>query len=131
MHLKALGLTEHNESSWEVALHDEFVPEFWQLPKRARVEITGLMVNLRENGPLLGRPQADTLNGSRYANMKELRFKTDGGVWRVAFAFDPARKAILLVAGDKSGVGQRQFYRNLIRIADMRFERYLRVFRTK
>jgi hypothetical protein len=131
MHLKTLGLVEHNESNWEVALHDEFVPEFWQLPKHARVGITGLMVNLREKGPLLGRPQADTLNGSRYANMKELRFKVDGGVWRVAFAFDPTRKAILLVAGDKSGVGQRQFYRNLIRIADARFERYLETIHVK
>ena len=41
--------------------------------------------------------------GSRHANMKELRFDADDGVWRVAFAFDPKRKAILLVAGDKSG----------------------------
>jgi hypothetical protein len=131
MHLKTLGIPEHNESSWEVALHDEFVPEFWQLPRHARVEITGLMVNLREKGPLLGRPQADTLNGSRYTNMKELRFKANGGVWRVAFAFDPARKAILLVAGDKAGAGQRQFYRNLIRVADARFERYLQAFRAK
>ena len=131
MHLKTLGIAEHNESNWEVALHEEFVPEFWQLPKDARVELAGLMMNLREKGPLLGRPQADTLNGSRYANMKELRFKADGGVWRVAFAFDPARKAILLVAGDKAGVGQRQFYRNLIRIADARFERYLQAFRAK
>jgi hypothetical protein len=89
------------------------------------------MVNLREKGPLLGRPQADTLNGSRYASMKELRFKAGGGVWRVAFAFDPARKGILLVAGDKAGVGQRQFYRNLIRVADARFERYLQAFRAK
>jgi hypothetical protein len=43
---------------------------------------------------------------SRYANMKELRFRADGGVWRVAFAFDPRRNAILLVAGDKSGVSE-------------------------
>jgi len=82
MHLKTLGIAEHNESNWEVALHDEFVPEFWQLPKDARVELAGLMMNLREKGPLLGRPQADTLNGSRYANMKELRYKADGGAWR-------------------------------------------------
>jgi len=45
----------------------------------------------------------DTLKGSRYANMKELRFSAADGEWRVAFAFDPRRAAILLVAGDKSG----------------------------
>jgi hypothetical protein len=43
--------------------------------------------------------------------MKEIRFNAADGVWRVAFAFDPNRRAILLVAGDKSGIGQRQFYK--------------------
>ena len=76
-------------------------------------------------GPMLGRPKVDTLNGSRHANMKELRFNADDGVWRVAFAFDPNRQAYLLVAGDKSGVGERQFYRELIRKADERFDRHL------
>jgi hypothetical protein len=56
--------------------------------------------------------------------MKELRFSAADGEWRVAFAFDTKRKAILLVAGDKSGVGQKQFYRELIRKADGRFERH-------
>ena len=60
----------------------------------------------------MGRPRVDTLNGSRHANMKELRFTAGGGVWRVAFAFDPEGKAILLVAGDKSGIGERRFYRH-------------------
>jgi hypothetical protein len=41
--------------------------------------------------------------------LKELRFEADGGVWRVAFAFDPKRKAILLVAGDKSGGSEKRF----------------------
>jgi hypothetical protein len=48
-----------------------------------------------------------------------------GGEWRVAFAFDPKRKAILLVAGDKSGVSERRFYRELIRKADDRFDTHL------
>jgi hypothetical protein len=46
--------------------------------------------------------------------MRELRFKADGGVWRVAFAFDPERNAILLVAGDKSGASEKKFYKRLI-----------------
>ena len=54
--------------------------------------------------------------------MKEMRL---GGEWRVAFAFDPERNAVLLVAGDKSGGGGRRFYRALIRKADKRFERHL------
>lgn len=62
----------------------------------------------------MGRPRVDTLNGSKRANMKELRFDAADGVWRIAFAFDPKRKAILLVAGDKSGVSEKKFYKALI-----------------
>ena len=62
-----------------------------------------------------------------YALCGILRFTAAGGVWRVAFAFDPERKAILLVAGDKSGIGERRFYRQLIKKADERFARALAV----
>jgi hypothetical protein len=57
--------------------------------------------------------------------MKELRFGAAGGEWRVAFAFDTRRVAILLAAGDKSGGSERQFYRALIRKADGRFDAHL------
>jgi len=57
--------------------------------------------------------------------MKELRFDAADGVWRVAFAFAPNRKAILLVAGEKSGGGEKRFYRQLIAKADKRFEAHV------
>lgn len=57
--------------------------------------------------------------------MKELRFNTKDGTWRVAFAFDPKRCAIILVAGDKSGGSQRKFYQHLIQKADQRFREHL------
>ncbi len=57
--------------------------------------------------------------------MKELRFDAGGGVWRVAYAFDPERKAVLLVAGDKSGVSEMRFYKALIRKADARFDQHI------
>ena len=57
--------------------------------------------------------------------MKELRVRADGGVWRIAFAFDPKRKAILLAAGNKRGIQDKRFYRDLIRIADRRFANHL------
>ena len=57
--------------------------------------------------------------------MKELRFDADRGVWRLAFAFDAERKAVLLVAGDKSGVNERRFYKQLIKRADARFDQHL------
>lgn len=90
-----------------------------------QTEILALGIVLQQLGPQLGRPRVDTLSGSRHSNMKELRFSAAGGEWRVAFAFDPRRKAILLVAGDKSGGSQKRFYRELIRKADQRFDRHL------
>jgi hypothetical protein len=117
--------------NWDVIFHDEFVPEYRSFSKIVQVELVALTVNLQERGPLLGRPQVDTLNGSGHANMKELRFNADGGVWRVAFAFDMERKAILLVAGNKAGVAKERFYRDLIRVADRRFSQHLEALRAK
>jgi hypothetical protein len=96
-----------------------------KLHEDVRTEILALARLLQQLGPQLGRPRADTLNGSRHANMKELRFSAADGEWRVAFAFDPKRKAILLVAGDKSGGSEKRFYRELIRKADDRFDAHL------
>ena len=111
--------------SWTVEVAEEFEPEFFALPLKVRRTILALSRLLREFGPQLGRPRVDTLNGSRHANMKEMRFSAADGEWRVAFAFDPARRAILLAAGDKSGGGERRFYRALIAKADKRFDRHL------
>jgi hypothetical protein len=110
---------------WVVEMADEFEPEFDALHEDVQTEILALSLVLEEFGPQLGRPRVDTLNGSRHANMKELRFSAADGEWRVAFVFDPKRKAILLVAGDKSGVSEKRFYRELIRKADNRFDAHL------
>lgn len=94
---------------WTVLFHEEFEPEFDAIEVSVQDEILALATRLEAKGPSMGRPHADTLKGSHFANMKELRFSAGGGVWRVAFAFDPVRQAVLLVAGDKSGVAQQRF----------------------
>ena len=111
--------------AWDVAIGDEFKPEFFELHEDVRTELLALTLMLQEFGPQLGRPRVDTLNGSRHANMKELRFSAADGEWRVAFAFDTKRKAVLIVAGDKSGGSEKRFYRELIRKADERFDAHL------
>ena len=109
---------------WKVDFHPAFDPEFDALATEVQDELLAQAKFLETFGPMLGRPRVDTLKGSRHANMKELRF-TAGGVWRVAFAFDPERRAILLVAGNKAGVAERRFYRELIGKADQRFDLHL------
>ena len=110
---------------WTVEIGDEFEPEFNELHEDVRTELLALSPLLQQFGPQLGRPRVDTLNGSRHANMKELRFSAPDGEWRVAFAFDRTRSAILLVAGDKSGVSKKNFYKRLIAKADERFDAHL------
>lgn len=111
--------------SWSVLFHDDFAAEFAGLAESLQDELLAHAVLLRDFGPGLGRPTVDTLKGSKHANMKELRFGWAGEVWRVAFAFDPARQAILLVGGDKGGADQRRFYKRLIALADERFDAHL------
>ena len=111
--------------TWTVAFLEDFDTEFLEFPEDVQDELLAMAKLLEQFGPTLKRPRADTLSGSKYANMKELRFSAADGEWRVAFAFDPKREAILLVGGDKSGVSQKQFYKNLIRKADDRFDKHL------
>jgi hypothetical protein len=111
--------------TWNVDLADELEAEWDELPSDVQDEILAHGKLLEQFGPQLGRPRVDTLKGSRYGNMKELRFDAADGVWRVAFAFDPRRRAVLLIAGDKSGTPQHRFYRQLIEKADARYAAHL------
>ena len=110
---------------WVVRLAEEFEQELLNLEREVRNKLAATALLLEANGPQLGRPHVDTLKGAKHPNMKELRFVAAGGAWRVAFAFDPARQAILLVAGDKAGVGEDRFYKRLIATADARYARHL------
>ena len=110
---------------WTVKFLDEFEPEFYDLPQEVKDEMLAEASFVEMLGPETGRPHVDKLHGSDHANMKELRFETANGEWRVAFAFDPKRHAILLVAGDKTGVSEKKFYKRLIEKADERYSRHV------
>jgi len=111
---------------WATETTDEFDRWFASLGDDEKAEVIAKQNLLKIFGPMLKRPHADTLKGSKYANMKELRGKTAASVLRVAFAFDPLQTAILLVGGDKSGVSEKKFYKSLIDRADGVFERHLK-----
>jgi hypothetical protein len=103
----------------------DFDPEYEELPPEVQDELLAQLAVVEKFGPQAGRPRVDTLNGSKHANMKELRFDVADGVWRFAFAFDPKRRAAVLVGGDKSGGSEKRFYRQLIAKADKRFDAHL------
>ncbi len=110
---------------WQVEFHDDFMEEFLACDEDLQDNIIAKAKLLETFGPMLGRPHVDTLIGSSFANMKELRVEAHNAVWRIAFAFDPNRKAILLVGSNKKGKNQTRFYKELIRIASSRLEKYI------
>ncbi|HEV8585570.1 MAG TPA: type II toxin-antitoxin system RelE/ParE family toxin [Methylomirabilota bacterium] len=82
---------------------------------------------LKRNGPTLRRPHADTIRASRHANMKELIVQHAGRPYRILFAFDPRRRAILLIGGDKTG--NDRWYDEYVPIADRLYDEHLATLR--
>ena len=110
--------------AWTVQSIPDFETWFLTLDSKVRVEIAAKINLLASVGPRLGRPHADTLKGSAFPNMKELRIQVGGDPWRVLYAFDPTRAAILLVGGNKGG--DKRFYDVHLPIADDRYREHLK-----
>lgn len=108
---------------WCVEYTDEFEAWWETLPERVREAIAHDVDVLEAVGSGLGRPRVDTVKGSRFANMKEVRTEHDGEPYRTFFAFDPRRCAILLIGGNKGG--DSRFYERLIPVADRIYQEYL------
>ncbi|TCZ63224.1 type II toxin-antitoxin system RelE/ParE family toxin [Roseicella aquatilis] len=110
--------------SWSVVFHPEMAKDFDALPHAVKKGILTVAKALEVGGPTLGRPLVGTLTSSKIRNLKELRFEAAEGEWRVAFAFDRTRIAVLLAAGDKrpfDGRAEQRFYNRLIRSAEERW----------
>jgi hypothetical protein len=119
----------YNESAWDVEYTDEF-GDWWDTLSEDEQESLAVSVELlRQLGPGLPRPHADTLKGSKHPNMKELRTQHKGRPMRTMFAFDPRRCAILLIGGDKTG--DNRFYDKMIPLADSLYDQHLKSLRRK
>ena len=110
---------------WEVATTSTFDEWFAGIDEQVQIAIAARVELLQTFGPQLKRPHADTLNDSKHPNMKELRIDEQGRVIRIAFAFDPRRSAILLVAGEKQGTNEKRFYKQLLAHADALYAAHL------
>lgn len=108
--------------SWEVILLEEVDRWYFTLDGDAMAAVTGAIDLLELEGPTLGRPTADKVNGSKFHSMKELR--PAGTSIRILFIFDPRRQAILLLGGDKAGDWDSWYDKN-IPIAERRYEEWL------
>jgi len=108
---------------WTIERTDEIEAWITGLDVEAKAAIFKSLFVLREIGPSLGRPHVDSVKGSAYSNMKELRVQNKGQVFRIFFAFDPKRDAILLIGGDKRG--NKKFYETMIPKADELYSLHL------
>src|SRR5712664_1636720 len=109
--------------AWNVEHTDEFAEWYQGLSEAQQDDLTAAGLLLIEQGPQLPFPYSSGINGSRHTHMRELRVQSGGHPLRVFYAFDPRRRAILLVAGDKTG--DRRFYARMIPIADRLYDEYL------
>ncbi|MDP8839962.1 type II toxin-antitoxin system RelE/ParE family toxin [Serratia marcescens] len=115
---------------WEIKTTDAFDNWFSSLHDADRAGVLATLMILREKGPGLPRPYADTVKGSRYSNMKELRIQSHGEPLRAFFAFDPYRIGIVLCAGNKAG-NEKRFYDRMIQAADREFTNWLNTLNEK
>lgn len=111
---------------WLVVFTEKYEAWFQELPAKDKAAIATDLEVLRSLGPMLGRPYVDHIKSSAFPNLKELRTGFAGHSYRTLFAFDPERKAILLIGGDKKGKNQQKFYQQLIAQADAIFLEYLK-----
>ena len=112
---------------WDVEYTDEFGAWWAALDEDEQESLAASVELLRQLGPTLSRPHADTLQGSKHSNMKELRTQHQGRPIRTLFAFDPRRCAILLIGGDKTG--DDRFYDRMIPLADRLYDEHLEALR--
>lgn len=115
---------------WQIRMTERFDAWFCSLGDADRTRVLAALLVLRAKGPMLPRPYADTVKGSRYSNMKELRVQSRGDPFRVFFAFDYQRVGIVLCAGNKVG-NEKRFYDVMIPIADKELDNYLQRVRDK
>ena len=109
--------------SWDVEGTEEFEAWFDDLGDAERVDVIAAIDWLEEKGPTLGFPQSSDIRGSRHGHMRELRVQHRGRPYRVLYAFDPRRTAILLLGGDKTGDGR--WYERFVPRADDLYDVHL------
>jgi hypothetical protein len=111
-------------NKWEVEYTDE-VGEWWDsLSGEEQESISASVGLLEERGPDLGFPHSSGVGSSKHEHMRELRVQHEGRPYRLLYAFDPRRCAILLIGGDKTG--NDRWYKIYVPIADRLYDEHLR-----
>ena len=109
--------------AWDIEYTDEFETWWETLSEGAQIDVDTVVGLLQECGTNLPFPHSSGVTGSRHSHMRELRIQHAGGPYRVLYAFDPRRKALLLVGGSKWG--DDRWYEKAVPIADRIYDQHL------
>lgn len=109
--------------TWDIEVTDEFRDWYRSLVEEERDSIAVTVDMLEAAGPALGFPHSSQIHGSRHGRMRELRVQHAGRPYRVLYAFDPRRAAILLLGGDKTG--DDRWYERMVPRADRLYDDYI------
>lgn len=110
--------------SYRVLTTDEFERWFLGLTAKEQAKVLATIGLLEAKGPSLPFPHSSAISGSRHGHMRELRIQVGGHPYRVLYAFDPNRMAILLVGGDKTG-DEKRWYKSFVPVADDLYDAHL------
>ena len=116
---------------WPVKYTLEYEDWFTKQDEENKMIINAKVILLSEFGPNLGRPYVDTIKGSKYKNLKELRIKYKNIVIRILFIFSKKRNCWLLIGGDKKGKNEEDFYIKIIKQAEDLLEKYSEIMEEK
>lgn len=108
---------------WEIEYTDEFEAWWEGLTPEEQEDVDAKVLLVQRCGPGLPRPHSEKVHSSRHPNMKELIVQHSGKPYRVLYAFDPRRCAILLIGGDKTG--NARWYETFVPIADKLYDEHL------
>lgn len=111
---------------WDIKQAADFQHWFEEAGKTIQNDSLEHIVLLKQFGPKLKRPYADTIKGSKISNLKELRFNSGNKVIRIFFLFDSDRSGLLLIGGNKAGSGDKKFYQNMIHQCEKIYAKYLK-----
>ena len=113
--------------AWDVEYTDEFEVWWEGLDADEQESIAASVELLERLGPQVPFPHSSGIQQSRHGRMRELRVQHQGRPYRVFYAFDPRRMAILLIGGDKAG--DDDFYDRVVPIADRLYDEHLTTLR--
>jgi hypothetical protein len=122
---KIFHISYIHDMEYQIELTEDCSEWILSLSDPEKEDILAVVGLLEELGPNLGYPYSSKINNSKYSRMRELRIQHQGKPYRILYAFDPRRRAILLIGGNKTG--DKRWYKKMVPMADKLYTKHLKL----